>query len=231
MSHPYTYPEYKHPWYINYTYAIFKNIFSPFVRLIWIQKVEGIEHIPKTGPAIVAFNHQSYFDFLCFMAICPRQVHFLAAEKFFSHFAWRHLMKFTGQIKVNRTEHNKHILHATVHDHLKSGRIIGIFPEGTRGSDPIKMRRAFTGVARYAIDGRVPVIPVGIKGAYEIMSRDDKFPRFRKIISFHVDTPIHFVEYHGKTLTEKECRDATDRIMTKISRLSGKQYPHIGKME
>lgn len=231
MPHPYAYPEYGHLWYVRYTYVILKNAFSPFARLIWIKKVYGLEHIPKTGPAIVAFNHQSYFDFLCFIAICPRQVHFLSAEKFFSHTVWKHLMKFTGQIKVHRKEHDKHILHATVHDHLKSGKIIGIFPEGTRASDPIEMLHAFTGVARYAIDGQVPVIPVGIKGAHEVMSRNDTFPKFRKIISFHIGVPIHFKEHHGKILTEKEYRDATDQIMLEISKLSGKQYSYIGKME
>jgi len=140
-------------------------------------------------------------------------------------------MKLTGQIKVHRKEHDKHILHATVHDHLKNGKILGIFPEGTRASDPIEMLYAFTGIARYAIDGQVPVIPVGIKGAHEVMSRNDKFPKFRKIISFHIGAPVHFTHHYGKTLTKKEYRDATDQIMLEISRLSGKRYSHIGRVE
>ena len=231
IPYPYTYPEHRHVWYVRYTYAILKNVLSPFARLIWIQKVYGIEHIPRTGPAIVAFNHQSYFDFLCFTAICPRPVHFLSAEKFFSHVIWKYLMKFTGQIKVHRKEHDKHILHTTVLDHLKNGKIIGIFPEGTRASDPIEMLHAFTGIAKYAIDGQVPVIPVGIKGSHEVMSRGDKFPKFRKVISFHIGVSVHFTEHYGKTLTKKEYRDATDQIMLEISRLSGKRYPHVGKIE
>ncbi|MHB8660572.1 MAG: lysophospholipid acyltransferase family protein [Minisyncoccota bacterium] len=230
MPHTYTYPEYRHLWYVRYTYATLKNIFGPFVRLIWIKKVSGIEHLPRTGPAIIAFNHQSYFDFLCFTAICPRPVHFLSAEKFFSHVIWKHFMNLTGQIKVHRKEHDKHILHATVHDHLKNGKIIGIFPEGTRAPDPIEMLHAFTGIARYAIDGQVPVIPVGIKGAHEVMSRYDKFPKFRKTILFHIGVPIHFTEHYGKILTEKDYRDATDKIMLEVSKLSGKRYSHVGKM-
>jgi len=120
MASPYTYPEMRHRWYVRYTYFLLKNILGPFARLIWIRQVTGIENIPKKGPAIIAFNHQSYFDFLCFIAVSPRQTHFLAAEKFFSHAVWKHFMRFTGQIKVNRSEHDKHMLHATIYDHLKN---------------------------------------------------------------------------------------------------------------
>jgi 1-acyl-sn-glycerol-3-phosphate acyltransferase len=228
---PYTYPENRHPWYVRYTYAVLRHTFGPVFRLIWVQTVSGMENIPKHGPAIVAFNHQSYFDFLGFIAVCPRQVHFLSAEKFFSHFFWKHLMKFSGQIKVYRNDHDKHILHTTIYDHFKNGKIIGIFPEGTRAPDATEMLHAFSGVAKYAIGGQVPVIPVGIKGTHEVMSRYDKFPKFKKIISFDVGHPIHFTEHYGKSLSEKEYRDATDKVMSEISKLSGKKYSHFGKIE
>jgi len=156
----------KHAWYVNYTYWILKSLLGPIVRRLFVKEVNGIENVPQKGAVIVAFNHQSYLDFLCFTAVCPRSIHYLSAEKFFSHFFWKYLMKFSGQIKVHRTEHDKHHLHTTVYDHLKKGKVIGIFPEGTRAPDPIEMLQAFTGVAKYAISGKVPVIPVGIKGAH-----------------------------------------------------------------
>jgi 1-acyl-sn-glycerol-3-phosphate acyltransferase len=225
------YPENEHSWYVRYTYALLRGLFGPIVRLIWIQKVEGLESIPKTGPVIIAFNHQSYFDFLCFIAVCPRQIYYLSAEKFFSHPFWKHAMKFTGQIKVHRQEHDKQKLHATIHDHLRNGSIIGIFPEGTRASHPTEMLHAFTGVAKYAVNAGVPVIPVGIQGTHGVMARGDHFPQFRKIVSFHIGAPIHFKEHYGKDLSEKEYRNLTDNVMLEISRLSKKSYSHVGKME
>jgi len=221
----------KHPWYVQYAYNILRKLFGPLVRLIWIRNVSGLQNIPRNGPAIITFNHQSYFDFLCFIAVCPRQIHFLSAEKFFSHKIWKHIMKFTAQIKVYRHEHDKHILHATVHSHLEAGKLIGIFPEGTRAPDPIEMLHAFTGVAKYAVAGKVPVIPVGIRGSYEVMSRHVSRPTLTKIISIHIGEPVHFTEHHGKTLSEKEHRDLTDKIMFEISKLSGKKYSHYGKLE
>lgn len=221
----------KHSWYVQYTYALIKAFLGPFVRLFFVKEVSGIENIPPRGQAvIVAFNHQSYFDFICFIAISPRHIHFVSAEKFFDSIFWSPLMKFTGQIKVQRNEHSKQELHLSIHEHLKNGKMIGIFPEGTRAPDPVEMLHAFTGVAKYAVIGEVPVIPVGIKGAHYVMSRHDKFPHLKKIISIHIGMPIHFTEHHGMNLTEHDYRSLTDRVMVEISNLSGKTYPHIGKV-
>lgn len=49
---------------IKLTYFLIRKIFGPIVRLIWVKKVVGLENIPKKGPVLVAFNHQSYFDFI-----------------------------------------------------------------------------------------------------------------------------------------------------------------------
>lgn len=217
-----------HAWYVKYSYSVLKNVLGPFFRLIWIRKVDGLENIPKIGPVLVAFNHQSFFDFLCFIAISPRPVHFLSAEKFFEHVIWRPLMHLTGQIKVHRVEHDKHLLHATVYHHLKSGKVIGIFPEGTRAPNSEEMLKAFNGVAKYAVVGMVPVLPVGIRGTYEVMSKFDKVPKFKKIISIHIGKPIHFIEHHGKDLSDSELKKLTDCVMLEISKLSGKKYLHAG---
>lgn len=227
--HPYTYPEHRHRWYVRYTYWLLKFILKPYFRPL-IKEVTGLENIPKEGPVIVAFNHQSYLDFFCFIAVCPRPIHYLSAEKFFTHYIWKHLMRFTGQVRVYRKEHDKHILHATIHDHLKNGKVIGIFPEGTRAPDPVEMLHAFTGVAKYAVVGRVPVIPVGIKGTFEVLSRHDRKPKYKKkTVSIHIGEPIHFTEHHGKNLTEAEYRRLTDQVMLEIARLAGKRYSYVGK--
>lgn len=231
MKHPYTFPDAKHPWYVNYTYFLIKVIFSPVVKHLLIKDVVGINNIPKNGPAIIAFNHQSYLDFICFIAVCPRPIHYLSAEKFFYHSVWKHLMKLTGQIKVHRVDHDKTRLHITVFDHLKNNKIIGIFPEGTRCGHPSDMLHAFTGVAKYAIEGMVPVIPVGIKGAFEVMSKHQHKPDIKKIISFHIGEPIHFTEHHGKEVSEEDLRNSTDKVMIQISKLSGKNYNHVGKIQ
>ncbi len=220
-----------HPWYVKYTYPILRGAFLPVIKGFWVREVTGLEHIPKEGGVIFAFNHQSYLDFLAFTVVCPRPIHFLSAEKFFSHILWAPLMKFSGQIKVERSTHDKQFLHESIRHHLSSGKAIGIFPEGTRSPSSTEMLHAFTGVAKYAVHSRVPVIPVGIKGAHEVLSRHDKIPKFKKIISIHIGPPIYFTEHHAKILDEKTYRHLTDQVMLDISKLSGKEYSHVGKME
>jgi 1-acyl-sn-glycerol-3-phosphate acyltransferase len=216
--------------FLQFAYSFIKLTLGTLVRLIWVKKVEGIENIPKTGAVIVAFNHQSFFDFLCFISISPRKIHFLAAEKFFTNPFWYPLVKLTGQIKVDRKKHGKEDLHETIFKHLQNGKMIGIFPEGTRSPHEKEMLLAFTGVAKYAIRGEVPVLPVGIKGTYEVMAKHDKKPKFKKIVTIHIGELMHFTEYHRSKLDEKTFRVLTDKIMIEIAKLSQKNYSHIGKI-
>jgi 1-acyl-sn-glycerol-3-phosphate acyltransferase len=199
------------------------------IRLVWVKKVEGFENIPKIGAIIAAFNHQSFFDFLCFISVSPRKIHFLAAEKFFTNPFWYLLIKLTGQIKVDRKKHGKDDLHETVLKHLQNGKMIGIFPEGTRSPHEKEMLPAFTGVAKYAMHGEVPVLPVGIKGTYNVMAKHDKKPRFKKIVTIHIGKPMYFTEYHHSKLDDKTFRILTDKIMIEIASLSDKNYSHVEK--
>ncbi len=216
--------------FLRITYFLIKYTLGSVVRLVWVRKVNGLHNIPKGGPAIIAFNHQSYFDFLCFIAVCPRDIHYLAAEKFFSHIVWNPLMRLTGQIRVNRHENDKRKLHGIVHEHFQAGKLIGIFPEGTRSPHQHEMTYAYTGVTKFAIKAKIPVIPVGIIGTYEVMSRHDHFPRFRKIVTINIGEPIHFHQYHEVKLNRKAHRVLTDHVMLTLCGLSGKSYPHVGKL-
>jgi 1-acyl-sn-glycerol-3-phosphate acyltransferase len=205
------------------------KIVGPVVKMIWIKKVHGLENIPKKGAAIVALNHQSYFDFLCLLSVAPRNIHFLSAEKFFQSKLWRPLMITTGQIRVDRSNPDKRMSHASIHHHLRTGRLIGIFPEGTRSENPVDMRYAYTGISKYALKNHVPVIPVGIKGAYNIMSKQDKIPKFNKLVEIYVGGPREFPEFAFIKPNKKAHRLITDKMMIQISSLSGKNYPYVGK--
>ena len=218
-------------WYVKYTYKFLMVVFGPIVRFIWIKEVTGIKNIPLTGPVILAFNHQSYLDFIAFIAVSPRPIHFLSAEKLFRHPFWAPFMRLSGQIKVDRTSKEKHKVHEMVHAHLVSGMVVGIFPEGTRSHSPVDMLHAFTGVSKYAVKAKVPVIPVGIRGAFEVMSRQDKIPKFFRNISIHIGEPIHFSEHYDKEVDEFTHRLLTDKVMERLSHHSGKTYKYYGKME
>jgi 1-acyl-sn-glycerol-3-phosphate acyltransferase len=199
-------------------YWILKLLFTPLVKSIWIKKVEGLENIPKKGAYIIVANHSSYFDFFSLTAIWPKRVYFLAGEVFFEKWWWYPLVKLTGQIKVDRSSKDKTEAKQKVFSILKQEKIIGIFPEGTRSTDG-KIGRTFTGIAKFALGARVPVIPVGIKGTYEVMSRYDKLPKFKKNIEIKIGEPISFEEYY-EIADENVFFEVTNKIMEKIKILA-----------
>jgi 1-acyl-sn-glycerol-3-phosphate acyltransferase len=214
-----------HP-FISFTYWACRSFIGPIIRLLFIKKVTGLANIPSKGPAILAFNHQSFFDFISFAAIAPRNVHFLAAEKFFERWPWFFLMSITGQIKVNRRSTDKSTMHNDIKNHISKGKLIGIFPEGTRSPHEMEMLKAFTGVAKFCLKYHVPVVPIGISGTYSIMSKHDKLFRLKKIVRIDVGHPLYFHEYHDLHENEVICRQITENVMREIEKLSGKKYSH-----
>ena len=208
-------------------YSVLRTLLRPIVKIIWIKEISGLENIPKKGSAVLAINHQSYFDFFCLAVVSPRNIHFLAAEKFFNHWLWGILMKVTRQVRVDRNTHDKHEMHNLVHAHIDRGSLVGIFPEGTRSPYEHTMLKAFSGIAKYALHKKIPIIPVGIKGTFHVMSKTDHRPKLLKIVLIHVGPPIHYKEYYTRSeYSEMDYRVITHSVMKKISVLSGKNYDH-----
>jgi 1-acyl-sn-glycerol-3-phosphate acyltransferase len=202
---------------------ILKFFLRPVVRFFWVGKVIGIENIPKSGAVVIASNHESYFDFLCFAAVCPRPVVYLAGEVFFKKWWWRPLMKLTGQIRVDRDSKDKSVAINAALGVLKQGKVFGIFPEGTRSADG-RLQKAFTGAVRIALSAQAPIIPVGMIGTYEIMSRHDKLPKLQKC-QIKIGVPIDLRQYYGKESDKKVLEFVTHKLlMKKIAELTGEEY-------
>ncbi len=212
---------------IKISYGLTRFFIGPLIRAIWVKDHEGMHHIKQhKGGAIIAANHQSFFDFLCLASVSGRNIHFLSAEKFFKHRWWSKLMKITGQIKVDRKAEDKSVVHISVKDHLQRKQLIGIFPEGTRSPSATEMLKAYTGIARYALEHRIPIIPVGIKGAHEIHNIIDKKLKFEKSVRVAVGEPMYFEEFYDRLGDRQALTEVTERVMRKIEELSGKTYPH-----
>lgn len=204
--------------------AFLRYLVAPLIRKIWIKDVEGLEHIPKKGPVIIASNHESYFDFICFWAISPRRVQYLAAEKFYKSKFWKPIMIATGQIKVERQKKDKKGVHKQAHYILKNEGMLGIFPEGTRSRSG-EIGKTYTGVMKFALEAKVPIVPVGMVGTYNILPPHKKMPKLRrcKVI---IKEPIYHHEHFNKEHTEELLRKLTDDLMLLIAGLIGKEYKH-----
>ncbi|MEI7497664.1 MAG: lysophospholipid acyltransferase family protein [Candidatus Falkowbacteria bacterium] len=198
-------------------------IIAPIFRLIFIKKVDNKKFFPKSGAVILAANHQSYLDFISLVSVLPNKLHFLAAEKFFESAIWRQLMLKTGQIKVDRGSKDNSQSIELAQNVLKSNMALALFPQGTR-SRTGQIEKTFTGVARFAMQSGCPVIPVGIRGAFEVLPPGSNKMSFAKKIELHFGRPI-MLEYNKNDIGNKQVeRKLTNQIMIEIGRLANLSY-------
>ena len=148
---------------------------------------------------------------------------FLAKADYFDKWYLRWFFKGANVIPVRResTSAAQAALDAGVAA-LRDGKLVGIFPEGTRSPDG-RLYRGKTGVARMALEARVPVIPVAIIGTFEAMPYDRKFPR-RGQVEVRFGTPLRFDRYYETPADRFVLRSVTDEIMYEVMLLSGQEY-------
>ena len=138
-------------------------------------RVAGREHWPAAGGALVCSNHQSYFDPPLVGLTCSRRMNYLARDSLMRVPGLSQLIKFLDAIPIDREGGGLAGLKETL-KRLKAGELVLIFPEGTRTHDGevAPLKPGFIAVARRS---RVPLVPVGLDGAYQSWPRTARFPR------------------------------------------------------
>lgn len=135
-------------------------------------RIEGTEHIPATGPALLASNHVSYLDPLCLCYLTDqvgRRVRFLAKAELFEHRLAAWALRSLGQIPVERGTADASGALDAASAALAGGELVAVFPEGTisRDLDPMAGK---TGAARLARTTGAPVVPVGLWGGHRLIT-------------------------------------------------------------
>ena len=205
-------------------YPIGKKIVPPIIKF-WIKGVNGLENVPKECPFIIAANHASYMDHLIITSIIiphlNKKIHFLAKKEHFENFfegAWH---RYAGAIPLDRQKGGRKALKLAIKA-LKEGKIIAIYPEGTRSLTG-KLQKAKTGIAQLALAARAPVVPIGLIGAFEILPKGKYMPKLKKAV-MNIGKPMHFDEYYNKKINKRILRKITNKIMKEIAALSRKKY-------
>jgi 1-acyl-sn-glycerol-3-phosphate acyltransferase len=209
---------------------VLKAILTPIFLVLFRVKVEGREHIPTKGPAVLAANHQSFCDSFFLPLVVRRRVTFLAKAEYFDSAKTAWFFRAAGQIPIRRGggSASERALETARADVLGKGRILCLYPEGTRTVDPY-VHKGRTGVTRLSRECGVPIIPVGIMGTVEVQPVNAKFMRPFKTVTIRFGAPMqmdppedpaHPLENHDHT----RCRDFTDQLMREIARLSERPY-------
>lgn len=142
--------------------------------------VRGAELVPRTGGAVLAFNHVSHLDFifggLAAERVTRRKIRFLAKEEIFGHPVAGPLMRNMRHIPVDRTAGAGSYQRAVAA--LRAGELVGMFPEATI-SRSYELKGFKSGAARMAMEAGVPLLPVVVWGTQRIMTKGRK-PDWRR---------------------------------------------------
>jgi 1-acyl-sn-glycerol-3-phosphate acyltransferase len=213
-------------------YSLLKYVFlGPWLRLIFRPQVEGREHVPEHGPAILASNHLSFSDSIFMPLMVRRRVTFVAKQEYFTGRGlkgWLIKMFFvgTGTIPVDRS--GGRAAQAAIETGLRvlgQGNLFGIYPEGTRSPDG-RLYRGKTGVARLALESGAPVIPVVMLNADEIQPPGKLLPKIKRV-KIRFGAPMDFSRYRGMSGDRFIERAVTDEIMYELMELSGREYVDV----
>ncbi len=200
---------------------------GPPVTVIYRPKAEGTEHVPATGGAILASNHLSAGDWVFMPLSLKRRVTFLAKAEYFTGkgvkgLARRAFFSGAGQVPIDRSSASaaEDAIQTGLRI-LREGKLLGIYPEGTRSPDG-RLYRGKTGVARMALETGVPVIPIAM-----VYSRKRVLGRTFTRVTVKFGEPLDFSRYEGLSGDRFVERSITDEIMYEIMTLSGQEYVDV----
>jgi len=175
-------------------------------------RITGLEHIPATGPALLAANHVSLFDPPALASVADRRgrrVRFLAMAELFRSPASGWVLRSLGHIPVARKSESARSSLTAALTHLGWGECVAIFPEGGISRD-LEPRAGQTGAARLAGWSGAPVVPVGLWGTQRVLAPGRRLRLLGRVpIAVSVGPPVLVGE-------DDDLHEATDRIMAAI---------------
>jgi 1-acyl-sn-glycerol-3-phosphate acyltransferase len=213
-------------------YWLFKYILlGPTLAMIGRPKAEGLEHVPRSGPAILASNHLAVMDSFYLPLVVRRRITFLAKAEYFTGAGLKGWFKrwfFTavGQLPIDRTDADSaQAALNTAERLLGQGKLLGMYPEGTRSPDG-RLYKGKTGLARLALHTGVPVIPVAMIGTNVVNPPGSKMLRFGRV-TVRFGKPIDFSRFEGLAGNHFIERAVTDEVIYELMKLSGQEYVDI----
>lgn len=180
-------------------------------RVVWAvmfrARHEETHNIPSEGPALLCCNHQSFLDIPLVSHLTRRHVAFVARDSLADSKALGWLMRRCGAVLIARGKPDRAALREML-AHLEAGDLVAIFPEGTRTRDG-SLGELRAGALLAARQAGCPIVPVGIRGAFEAWPRSSPLPRPRPIAA-RLGAPV-----------DARAEDALEQVRDSIQALIG----------
>ena len=205
-------------------YTLMKRLIGPVLRFFYRVRVEGAEHVPAEGGAILASNHLSFSDSIFLPLVLDRRITFVAKAEYFDDRRTAWFFRAAGQIPIRRGggSASQRALDAAS-EVLLAGGLFGIYPEGTRSPDG-RLYKGHTGVARLALQCHVPVLAVAMIGTREAQPIGQVRPNLWRPITIRISRPLDFGRHADRAGDPLVLRRITDEIMWELRELSGQTY-------
>lgn len=199
-------------------FAAFRTTFGACLRGCFRLRVEG--PLPPRGACVLAANHTSFLDPLVLGAVVPRRIVYLMTEVVWRSRGLGWFYRWNRAIPIRTRGGNREALRAA-RDVLQQGRVLGIFPEGGLSRDGRPML-GNPGAVSIVMQEQVPIVPVGIVGAYDALPPGAAWPRLRRItIRFGEPIPAAALDALGGGDRRARLQLATATIMRRIAALTG----------
>jgi len=191
----------------------------PLVKFLFVKEIKGWKNIPKRNYILVS-NHQSYLDLYIMGGLCaPKRFHFIGqvdSWKGIAGFFTKLYYKMAGVIPLDRKNENsrKEVINKAA-EVLRKDEILIMYPEGKRSLDG-KLQEGKLGVAKIFLKTGVPIIPVGIKGTFELMPPGGKL-KIKKTATVNIGKPLYFEKEFKEAANLQEDSERYSEILKKIT--------------
>lgn len=170
-------------------------------------EVVGAENLPQTGGVVVAANHTSYWDPVVIGCGLERKVHYMAKSELFAIPLLNPVIRALGAFPVRRDRSDRTAIRTAV-QHLVEGRVIGLFPEGTR-SHTGELLKPNPGAVLLAQKAGVPVLPVALTGTRGLLGK----------VTMRIGKPLMLFPAGSSRTGKAELEKASERVMAEIAGL------------
>jgi 1-acyl-sn-glycerol-3-phosphate acyltransferase len=192
---------------------------GPVCRRAFRLRIEGDEHLPRTGAAIIAANHLSFFDSIVLALAVPRPLSFVGKAEYLDSWKTRRLFPALGMVPVDRANARRaYGALGVAAEVLDADELFAVYPEGTRSPNGT-LQRGHNGVGHLSVTTGAAVIPAGIVGTDRIQPLGARVPRLFRSAVVRFGAPIEPGTYDGSRRERR--RRITRDVMSAIGQLSG----------
>ncbi len=178
--------------------------------------VTGTQNVKHGVPTVYVSNHSSYVDVPAVIASVPDDIRLIFRDSLLRIPIWGWALRYSPFLMVSRENASKaKSTFDNATSTIRRGTAVLLFPEGTRSSDG-RMQSFKRGAFKIALDSEAVVVPIAIKGTFEILPRSKRIPKSGRV-SILIGKPIPLPLERGRAAELELMRRTEEAMLEMIS--------------